>query len=279
MPSQTEDVRRRWRDSAYYWNKHRNVIEQLFAPATQALIQKAEIARGDEILDVAGGMGEPSLSIADKYGDTVALTFTDIIWEMIEASGNEAKKRNYDWIRFCRCSGDQLPFIDQCFNVIVSRFGIMFFQDPQKSLKDMLRVLKPGGHLSIAVWHQRKNNPVHEIFMDAVEQLISTDTVPPDAPDAFRYADEGKLTGLVRNAGFANVREHIVDISMETEITFESFFEYRSEISDSYRDKLRTLSSDQKHRLYDDLRTKFDPYFDSGKLKIPGKIIVATGQK
>ena len=131
MALDAKETRRRWRDSAYYWSKHRNIIEAMFAQATQALIQKAEIAKGNEILDVAGGMGEPSLSIAERYGSDVAITFTDIIWEMIEAARQEADTRKLDRIRFCRCSGDQLPFRDQSFDVIVSRFGIMFFPTPQ----------------------------------------------------------------------------------------------------------------------------------------------------
>src|SRR5262245_32076087 len=138
MPADTDENRRRWRDSAHYWNKHRNTIEQLFSPATVALIQKAKIASGDEILDVAGGMGEPSLSIAERYGDKVAITFTDFILEMVEASRIEAKKRNRNWIQFCRCSGDHLPFTDQSFDVVISRFGIMFFPDPGKFLSYML---------------------------------------------------------------------------------------------------------------------------------------------
>src|SRR5262245_3952695 len=155
----------------------------------------------------------------------------------------------------------------------------MFFPDTGKSLSDMLRVLRPGGRIALAVWHQRKNNPIHELFMGAVEQLLPIEPLADDAPDAFRYADEGKLASLVKNAGFSNMQEHTVDLLMQTKIDFERFFEFRAEISDSFRQRLKTLSSAQKDWLYDDLRTKFDPYLVSGELKIPGKIILVTAQK
>jgi ubiquinone/menaquinone biosynthesis C-methylase UbiE len=274
-----EDVRKRWRESAYYWSKHQSTIEQMFSPATQALIQKAEIRTGDEILDVAGGMGEPSFSIAERYRDQIAITFTDIIFEMIEASRREATNRKLDQIKFCRCSGDQLPFHDQCFDVIVSRFGIMFFHDPKKSLTDMLRVLKPGGHISLAVWHRRENNPVHEYFMAEVEKFFPSDPLPPDAPDAFRYAEEGKLSSLVKAAGFSNVQEHVTDLVMQAPINFETFFQFRSEISDQLRDKLKTMDSDLRNQLYNNIRARFDPYLDAEGLKIPAKIIVITARK
>jgi ubiquinone/menaquinone biosynthesis C-methylase UbiE len=274
-----EDVRKRWRESAFYWSKHQNTIEEMFSPATKALIQKAEITSGDEILDVAGGMGEPSFSIAEHYRDKVKITFTDLIFEMIDASRKEAANRKLHQIRFCRCSGDQLPFHDQSFNVIVSRFGIMFFPNPQKSLNDMMRVLKPGGRISVAVWHRRDNNPVHEYFMAEVEKFFPSDPIPPDAPDAFRYAEEGKLAGLVKNAGFSNVQEHVTDLVMQAPLNFEKFFEFRSEISDQLRDKVKAMDSNLRNRFYNDLHTRFKPYIDDGGLKVPGKIIVITAKK
>jgi ubiquinone/menaquinone biosynthesis C-methylase UbiE len=277
--SNPEDVRKRWRESAYYWSKHQNTIEQMFSPATQALIQKAQIKDGDEILDVAGGMGEPSFSIAERYGSKVQITFSDLIFEMIEASRKESIARKLDQIQFCRCSGDHLAFRDQSFDVIVSRFGIMFFHDPKKSLSDMLRVLKPQGRISIAVWHQRINNPVHEFFMAEVEKIFPSDPIPPDAPDAFRYAEEGKLAAMVKNAGFSNVQEHVTEILMQAPINFENFFVYRSEISDQLRDKVKAMDSNIRNQLYNDLRARFDPYFDSEGMKIPGKIIVVSAQK
>src|SRR5262245_33047115 len=149
--SNPEDVRKRWRESAYYWSKHQTTIEQMFSPATQALIQKAQIRNGDQILDVAGGMGEPSFSIAERYGDNVGITFTDLIFEMIEASRKESIARKLNQIRYCRCSGDQLAFRDSSVYVIVSRVRMMLFYDSKKSLSYMLRMLKPQGRISIAV--------------------------------------------------------------------------------------------------------------------------------
>lgn len=276
----SEEVRQRWRRSAFYWSKHQNTIEQMFSPATQALIQKAEITSGNQVLDVAGGMGEPSFSIAERYHGKVTITFSDLVFEMIEASRKEAKNRKLSGIQFCRCSGDHLPFRDQSFDTIVSRFGIMFFPDPPRSLKDMRRVLKPGGRIAVAVWHQRVNNPVHEYFMAEVEKLFPTDPLPPDAPDAFRFAEEGKLAGIAKDAGFSNVKEHVVDFVMQARMNFEKFFEYRSEISDQLRDKVKALDANLKNQLYKDVQRRFEPYFESSEnLKIPGKIIVITAQK
>ncbi len=279
LQPETEEIRRKWRESSYYWNKHRNIIEQMFAPVTEALIEKARISAGDRVLDLAGGMGEPALSIARRYGDSVRITFTDVVQEMILAARSETRERENHWIQFCRCSGDELPFVDQSFNVIVSRFGIMFFPEPEKSLKHMLRVLNPGGRISVAVWHQLQMNPVHDFFMPAVEQFIPATPEPPDAPGPFRYAAEGNLANLLRSAGFPSVQEDIIDFMIKAPIGFEQFSKVRSEMSDTLRDKLAILTAKQRDRLYDDLRHRFKPYFISGEMRIPGKIIIVSGQK
>ena len=66
--SQTAEVLREWGESAFYWQKHADTIRTMFAPITQALIEGAEIVEGDVVLDVAGGAGEPSLTIAKLSG-------------------------------------------------------------------------------------------------------------------------------------------------------------------------------------------------------------------
>ena len=68
MSQQDDDIIKRWGGSAPYWEKHRDVIREMFAPIMQALLQDAEVASGNTILDVATGPGEPALSIAAAVG-------------------------------------------------------------------------------------------------------------------------------------------------------------------------------------------------------------------
>jgi SAM-dependent methyltransferase len=279
MNPEREEIRQRWRKSASYWNQHRTAIEQMYAPVTRALIEKAKIASGDSILDLAGGMGEPSLTIAKQFGRAVPITITDVALEMVAAAKNEALQRENNWIRFCCCSGDDLPFIDQSFSTIVSRFGIMFFSKAENSFHHMLRVLVPGGRVAVAVWHQRKFNPIHDIVVQTVDQFIPSEPEPPDAPGPFRYAQEGSLKNLMSHAGFTQVKESVIDFWIEAPIQFQEFWKIRSQMSDRLRDSLKTLSIEQSARLSAQLQREFAPYFSSGTMKIPAKIIIGSGRK
>ena len=77
--AQPTDTLLEWRESAKYWAKHSATIRQMFAPLTRALIEDAAIAQGHSVLDVAGGPGEPSLTIAEIVGPTGSVTCTDAV--------------------------------------------------------------------------------------------------------------------------------------------------------------------------------------------------------
>src|SRR5262245_56729233 len=151
--SQPNESLRQWQETAKYWTKHANTIKTMFMPLTEALIEAAGITQGQSVLDIAGGAGEPSLTIAERVGSTGSVTCTDAVTEMVEAARAEATSRGLTNVQFRQCTADSLPFDDESFDVVVSRLGAMFFPDPLAACKEMLRVIKRGGVIAFAVWH------------------------------------------------------------------------------------------------------------------------------
>src|SRR5918912_4097141 len=157
--AQADVTLREWGESARYWEKHAQTIRRMFAPLTLALIEEADIRRGQSVLDVAGGPGEPSLTIAETVGPSGSVTCTDVIAEMVNAAEREARQRGLTNIKFRQCAADALPFDSDTFDAAVSRLGVMFFPDPVAGLREMLRVTRPGGAVSLAVWGSSDLNP------------------------------------------------------------------------------------------------------------------------
>ena len=151
-PIDTDEVLREWRESAFYWLKHADTIRTMFAPITQALIDDAQITEGEDVLDVAGGAGEPSLTIAEMVGPNGSVTYTDAAPEMVAAAESEAQRRGLTNLTFKHCSAQSLPFESQLFDAVVCRLGAMFFPEPVAALREMLRVTKREGVISLAVW-------------------------------------------------------------------------------------------------------------------------------
>src|SRR5260370_27299669 len=92
-----------WRVTAPFWKKHSNTIRTMFAPLTEALIEDAGIGEGQTVLDVAGGAGEPSLTIAERVGPAGAVTCTRAGAEKVAASGSETQHRRPEHISFSPC--------------------------------------------------------------------------------------------------------------------------------------------------------------------------------
>src|SRR5215467_10974957 len=115
MAMKQKDVIGQWSESAKYWEKYRETIREMFAPVTDALIEDARIAKGDAVLDVAMGPGEPALSIADFVGPTGKVVGTDFVAEMVEAAQREATRRGLRNAEFQTASAEKLPYKDDSF--------------------------------------------------------------------------------------------------------------------------------------------------------------------
>src|ERR1700693_2789139 len=196
-----EEIINRWRGVAAFWDKHRDIIRGMFAPITQALIEDAGIESHDSVLDVATGPGEPALSVAAFAGPKSKVYGVDPIQGMVTAARAEAKRLGLKNAEFDVAFADDLPFSADTFDAVISRFGVMFFPSPVDAVREMLRVLKPGRKLAMAVWHFAERNPFHHTLSRVMDQYRASPPVAPDAPDTFRFARPGKLTEVLVEAG------------------------------------------------------------------------------
>src|ERR1700757_4073252 len=192
------DVLKRWSGSAPFWEKYRENIRQMFAPIAQALVEDGQIGIGNAVLDIATGPGEPALSVAAVVGREGKISGIDPVPEMVEAARRATDYHGLTNVQFEVASADQLPFPADTFDAVISRFGVMFFPSPVNAVREMLRGLKPGKKLSLAVWHLADTNPFFYAITRVLERFIDRPPRQPDAPDAFRFATPGKLREVLR---------------------------------------------------------------------------------
>jgi SAM-dependent methyltransferase len=276
---QNKEVISQWSESAPYWEKHRESIREMFAPVTQALIEDAEITGGDAVLDVATGPGEPALSIAGLIGSGGKVVGTDAVPEMALAAHREARRRQVHNASFAVAFADSLPFPAKAFDAVVSRFGAMFFPSPVDSVREWLRVLKPGGRMSLAVWHFADRNPFHYVVSRVVERFVDSPPPDPDSPDAFRFAHPGKLQAVLFRAGVAVTSERLLRFSIRVPMSAESFWALRSEISEKLRTKIHTLSIEQVAELKREVIEALTAYYYDGEMSFPAEVLIVSGRK
>jgi len=275
----TDDMLDVWRESAKYWTKHSDTIHQMFAPLTRALIERAGIGKGQTVLDVAGGAGEPSLTIAERVGPEGSVTCTDAVAEMVEAARANAQRRGLTNIKFQQCTPDALPFPDNSFDTVVSRLGVMFFPDTFAAMRELLRVLRPGGKLAFAVWGKSEVNPFCYLVTRVMDQHVTLPAEDPDAPNAFRFAEPGKLSSVMRQAGAIDVAEGIVSFDIAAPISPLQFWTMRSQTSDTLRQKLARLSADEQAQIAIEVEQAAKEFFPGNQMKFPAQLIIASGNK
>ena len=273
------DTLQPWRETASYWTKHHHTIRTMFEQLTRALIEQAGIVEGQSVLDVAGGAGEPSLTIAEVVGPRGSVMCTDPVAEMVATAEREALSRGLKNVQFRQCAAGSLPFANDSFDVAVSRLGVMFFPDPLAGLQEMLRVTKPGGRVALVVWEKSELNPYSYTLTEVVSRHVKPSPVDPNAPDAFRFAEPGKLAGILKNASAIDVAEKVVKFDIAAPISPEEFWAMRSEISDTLREKLKSLSDEEKRRVADEVRDAVREFFPGGHMKFPAQMIIVTGTK
>ncbi len=270
---------RAWSESAPYWDKHASVIRAMFEPLSDALIEDAALGPGQSALDIAAGTGEPSLRIAEVCGPSTSVTCTDPVADMIAVAKREARQRSLRNVTFARCAAGALPFRTGCFDAVVCRLGAMFFADPIASLREMLRVLVPGGRLAVAVWHRIEFNPFFQVSLQVIARYVQLPATAPAAPGAFRYAEPGKLAGLVAQAGAAAVSERVLGFRIEAPVGRKGFWPFRFEMSETLRAVLPQFQPGQLRRARSEVEEAIRPYFPEDRMSFPAQAIIVTARK
>ena len=189
--------------------------ENLFVPAlfeqwTKHLIDGAGIREGSHVLDVACGTGVLARNALSRTGPGGRIVGVDPAPGMLVAAKDI--EPNIDWIL---CGAEALELDDETFDCVISQFGMMFFQDRQKSAEEIFRVLKPGGSLAIAVWNSIEENPAYADIVSVLQEQVGT-----AAADALRLPYSlGKtqaVTAVLDISGFTG-------ISVETKVESARF--------------------------------------------------------
>lgn len=279
MSTENAEILKAWETSSQYWNKHQALIAKMYAPLTRALIEDAQIVSGQSVLDIGGGSGEPSLTIAVVVGPSGKVTFTDPTAGMVKASREEAERRGLKNIEFHQAGAEKLPFGDNSFDVAVGRLSSMFFSDVPGALREILRVLKPGGRLAFLVWAERELNPFFSVITEVLNQFVPAEPEDEDAPTAFRFARVGKLKKLLEDAGAVAVKERVLKFDTQAPVGAAEFWEFRTEMSDSFRTKLAKLGPDEVSAARAAVLKASAPYFKSGTMSFPSQVMIVSGIK
>lgn len=177
----------------------------LRADLAQALLDAADLAPGQTVLDLASGPGLLARAAAARIAPGGWVLASDIADGMLaEGARRTAAEGKADALGFAAADAEQLCLPDASFDRVLAGLALFMFPHPPQALAEMRRVLRPGGRIALSVWGPREAVPLISRAQDCIARILP----PPKVarPSVFRFGDADALTAALAGAGFADVR-------------------------------------------------------------------------
>jgi ubiquinone/menaquinone biosynthesis C-methylase UbiE len=280
-PNATESIAPalpQWSRSSSAWSEHAEQIAVMTRDASDALLRSLAAREGEQVLDVACGPGDPSLRLGQSIAPRGRVVSIDAIDTMIGRTAQRARDGDLR-IAPVQSRGEQLPFASGSFDAVCCRFGIMFFEAPLNALVEARRVLRPHGRAAYAVWGPRERNVYFTATADVLDALdCPALEAQPDAPTPFQFCEPDALASLMREAGFADVREQTQPIHMRFPgLGPRDLLDVQRNISPSIGERVAGLDAAALDAVRDGVAKLVRPWFVDGRLELPGEILVISG--
>jgi len=202
-------------EDAASWLAMADQREHALAPVLDSLLPAAALRPSEHVLDVGCGTGPTTAAAAAAVAPAGSVTAIDLAPELVAEARRRVPAPNIDWL-----VGDATThrFPDAAFDVVISRFGVMFFADPYAAFRNFWRATRLGGRLAIAVWPPRAENEYFALPLAAVCRVLDRcgegyDPVP-DNRGPFAFGDPGFVTELLNRTGWIAVDVATVDAEL-----------------------------------------------------------------
>jgi SAM-dependent methyltransferase len=268
-----EDQRTRWNGiDGEYWTSNQDRMDRTLAPVTGPLLEFAAPRAGSTVIDVGCGCGATTIEIARAVGPSGRVVGIDVSSRMLALAGERLR----EFANTTCLPGDaaELPLRDLGADLIVSRFGVMFFGDPAAAFANLRTGLARGGRLRFACWRPIDENPWLRIPLHAVYEHAPRLPKPdPEEPGPFAFGDTARVTRILMAAGFTAPSFTPLDIQMDIAAggTLEDAVIQSSAMGPAKR-ALADQPDDIRAAAIESIRRALTPYASAAGVKLSGAV-------
>jgi ubiquinone/menaquinone biosynthesis C-methylase UbiE len=200
-----------------HWTDRQQTQDILLAPVSDILIDRANAKAGERIVDVGCGCGATTIAFAQKVGPAGHVFGIDISAPML-ARARQIAPAGIP-VDFVLADATVYPFVSGSFDLVVSRFGVMFFAKPAISFANMRKALRPSGRLTFACWRQPRDNPWLMAPLQAVYKHVpKLPQLGPEDPGPFSFASEQRVIRILSEAGFSGIEMEPCNLSLDVAV-------------------------------------------------------------
>jgi SAM-dependent methyltransferase len=260
------------------WTDRQALQDVLLAPVSEILIDRAGVRAGERIIDVGCGCGAIAIALAQRTGPAGHVLGIDISAPML-ARARQLTPAGIP-VEFVLADATVYPFVPASFDLLVSRFGVMFFAEPVLSFANMRRALRPSGRLAFACWREPRENPWMMAPLQAVYQHVpKLPQQEPEDPGPFAFASEVRVHRILGEAGFSDIamepRNFVLDLAIGRGL--DAAVEAVLEIGPANR-ALEGHPADVREAAKNSIRETLAPFVSGQTVRLGGSIWMVTAK-
>lgn len=262
------------------WAQQDGLMAALLAPVATALLDHADLSGRRRAIDVGCGGGSQSLLLAERLGPQASVLGVDISGPLLRvarerAAGAAAGRATLD---FLQADASSHGFEAGSFDLLFSRFGVMFFEDPAAAFGNLRSAMAPGGRLAFACWQALRENPWTWLSVQAALRFVPPpEPADPHAPGPFAFADSARVDSILAAAGF----EDIAITPRPVMLRWSSADSLEDNVADMLRigpvsRLLQDADDDVRKRVKAATAEAMEPFYDGEALNLAGSTWLVT---
>ena len=267
-----------WAQVAPSWEQHADYVDARGALVTEEMLELAAPQPGERVLELACGPGGLGIAAAERVAPDGEVVLSDVAAEMTAIAARRVDASGLDNVTTLELDLERIDQPDGSYDLVLCREGLMFAPDPGRAVREIVRVLRPGGRVAIAVWGPRERNPWLGLVLDSVSAQLGKPVPPPGAPGPFSLADADELAGLLDAAGLAEVAVRDLPVPMRVG-SFDEWWARTSALAGPLATSLTSLPEPAARALRARAHEAVRPYETSAGLQFPGVTLLATARR
>ena len=258
-----------WDERAERWNRSQALRSEAFGPATERMLDLADLRTGNRVLDVAAGTGEQTLLAAQRVGPNGHVLAIDISIAMLTNAAEATRKAGLTNVETRIMDAEDLDLDADSFDAVICRLALHTFADLPKAMREMRRVVKPRGKVAALIHSTAEKNPYEGVPLTVTHRLGSTNPI-------FALSEPGVLENAFRDGGFPDVAVHTVSIQRRFSSSVEVIRSLKDQILGQ---RIAKLPDAEREQAWAEVEQQLRGFEGPNGCELPGELLIGVGTK